>query len=118
MGNPYDGSPRRVARNGKNDGIVPIAPKTAGKVVKVNVVQDQLVKAGDLLVKIDPDEHALAVQQAEAALELAILCLLTPRLKRRLGRQKRGEGDQPRILSWTAFRVRLARCLARHDEAE
>ena len=51
--------------------IVPITPKVSGKVVKVNVVQDQFVKAGDLLVKIDPDEYELAVQRAEAALELA-----------------------------------------------
>lgn len=51
--------------------IVPITPKASGKVKAVPVVQDQLVKAGDLLVQIDPQEYELAVQRAEAALELA-----------------------------------------------
>ncbi len=51
--------------------IVPITPKVSGKVKAVKVFQDQFVKASDLLVKIDPDEYELAVQRAEAALELA-----------------------------------------------
>lgn len=51
--------------------VVPIAPKIAGKVIKVNVVQDQVVQAGDLLVQINPRDYELAVQQAEAALEQA-----------------------------------------------
>jgi multidrug resistance efflux pump len=51
--------------------VVPIAPKVSGKVVKVNVVQDQAVEAGALLVEIDPREYELAVAQAEADLEVA-----------------------------------------------
>ncbi|MEA3276532.1 MAG: HlyD family secretion protein [Pseudomonadota bacterium] len=51
--------------------IVPISPKVSGKVIEVNVVQDQLVKAGDLLVRIDPRDYELAVQKAEADLDLA-----------------------------------------------
>lgn len=51
--------------------VVPIAPKVSGKVVKVNVVQDQIVQGGDLLVQINPRDYELAVQQAEAALEQA-----------------------------------------------
>lgn len=51
--------------------IVPISPKVAGKVTQVNVVQDQVVKAGEVLVQIDRRDYELAVQGAEAALERA-----------------------------------------------
>jgi multidrug resistance efflux pump len=51
--------------------IVPISPKVSGKVKEVNVVKDQVVEAGHLLVKIDDREFQLAVQKAEADLEMA-----------------------------------------------
>ena len=51
--------------------VVPITPKVSGKVKKVYVVQDQEVKAGDELAKIDPRSYELAVQRAEAQLEIA-----------------------------------------------
>lgn len=51
--------------------IVAITPKVSGKVKEVNVVQDQVVDAGDVLVKLDPREYELAVQRAEAQLEIA-----------------------------------------------
>lgn len=51
--------------------VVAIAPKISGKVKKVEVVQDQLVEAGDVLAVIDPRTYELAVQRAEAELELA-----------------------------------------------
>lgn len=51
--------------------IVPISPKISGKVTQVEVVQDQIVKAGDLLVQIDRRDYELAVQKAEADLDLA-----------------------------------------------
>lgn len=51
--------------------VVPIAPKVSGKVKKVFVVQDQEVKAGDKLAKIDSRPYELAVERAEAQLEIA-----------------------------------------------
>lgn len=51
--------------------IVAITPRVSGKVKKVNVVQDQLVEAGDVLAKIDPRPYELTVQRAEARLEIA-----------------------------------------------
>ena len=51
--------------------IVPISPKISGKVKKVHVTRDQIVKAGDLLVEIDKRDYELAVRKAEAELELA-----------------------------------------------
>jgi multidrug resistance efflux pump len=51
--------------------IIPISPKVSGKVKKVNVVKDQVVEAGHLLVNIDEREFQLAVDKAEAELEMA-----------------------------------------------
>ena len=51
--------------------VVPITPKVSGKIETVNVVQHQLVEAGDLLAQIDPREYQLAVQRAESNLEIA-----------------------------------------------
>ncbi len=51
--------------------ITPIASKIYGKVASVLVDDNQAVKAGQLLVKIDPRDYQAAVDQARAALELA-----------------------------------------------
>lgn len=51
--------------------VVPITPKVSGKVKEVAVARDQVVKAGDLLAKIDPEKYELVVQRAQAALEIA-----------------------------------------------
>jgi len=51
--------------------VVPISPKVPGRVIKVHVHQDQVVKAGDLLAEIDPRDYELAVNKAEASLAQA-----------------------------------------------
>jgi multidrug resistance efflux pump len=51
--------------------VVPISPKVSGKVKKIAILHDEEVKAGDLLAKIDPEKYELAVQRAEANLEVA-----------------------------------------------
>lgn len=51
--------------------ITPIAAKVYGRVAEVLVKDNQSVKAGQLLVKIDPRDYQAALDQAEAALELA-----------------------------------------------
>jgi multidrug resistance efflux pump len=51
--------------------VVPITPKVSGKVKKVNVVKDQVVEAGHLLVEIDKQVFELAVEKAEADLAMA-----------------------------------------------
>ena len=51
--------------------IIPIAPKVSGIVTEVHVAQDERVEAGQLLAVIDPEPYEIAVQRAEAALELA-----------------------------------------------
>jgi len=51
--------------------VIPIVSQVSGRVIEVNVNQDQAVKPGDVLFKIDPADYELAVENAETALELA-----------------------------------------------
>jgi multidrug resistance efflux pump len=51
--------------------IVDIAPEVAGAVVEVAVRDNQRVKAGDKLFRVDPVRFELAAQRAEAALAQA-----------------------------------------------
>jgi membrane fusion protein (multidrug efflux system) len=51
--------------------VVPIAPRVAGAVLRVHVNDNQLVEKGDLLLEIDPADHAARVRQAEADLATA-----------------------------------------------
>jgi len=51
--------------------IVPIVPQVAGRVIEVNVGKDQEVQQGDVLLKIDPADYQLAVDNAKTNLELA-----------------------------------------------
>ncbi len=51
--------------------ITPIASKIYGRVSEVLVNDNQAVKAGQVLVKIDPADYDASVQQASAALALA-----------------------------------------------
>jgi len=51
--------------------VIPIVPQVSGRVVEVNVVKDQVVEPGDVLLKIDSSDYELAVEAADAALEIA-----------------------------------------------
>jgi multidrug resistance efflux pump len=48
--------------------VVRMAPEVAGRVIEVNVVDNQRVKGGDVLFRIDSQPFAIALQQAEAKL--------------------------------------------------
>ncbi len=48
--------------------VVRMAPEVAGRVIEVNVVDNQKAKAGDVLFRIDPQPFEIALQQAEAKL--------------------------------------------------
>lgn len=50
--------------------VVPVVSQVAGRVIDVNVDKDQAVKQGDVLLKIDPEDYQLAVDNAETELEL------------------------------------------------
>ncbi|HET8882215.1 MAG TPA: HlyD family secretion protein [Solimonas sp.] len=49
--------------------IVAIAPDVAGLVSEIAVRDNQFVRRGELLLRIDPERYRLAVAQAEAALQ-------------------------------------------------
>ncbi len=51
--------------------ITPVAAKISGRVAKILVHDNEQVKAGQLLVQIDPADYQAAVDQAKAALSLA-----------------------------------------------
>ena len=51
--------------------VVAIAPRVAGNVVAVHVVDNQFVRKGDPLLEIDPSQYTLAVQAAQQQLEQA-----------------------------------------------
>jgi membrane fusion protein (multidrug efflux system) len=52
--------------------IDPLSSRINGTVIRVNVEDNDRVKAGELLVEIDPRDYEVAVAQAKARLELAI----------------------------------------------
>ena len=51
--------------------IIPIAAKIYGDISEVQVLDNQTVKAGQVLVRIDPRDYQARVDQAKAALALA-----------------------------------------------
>lgn len=51
--------------------VIPIVPQVSGRVTEVLVKQNQIVQPGEVLFRIDPSDYELAVENAEAALELA-----------------------------------------------
>ncbi len=51
--------------------VVTISPKVGGYIKVLNVRDNQVVKAGDVLVEIDPADYAIKVAKAEAVLQAA-----------------------------------------------
>src|SRR5215467_10083664 len=51
--------------------VVRIRPEVSGKVIEVGVRDNQIVRAGDLLYRIDPTPFRIAVESAEAKLAAA-----------------------------------------------
>ncbi|WP_338465595.1 HlyD family secretion protein [Novosphingobium sp. ZN18A2] len=51
--------------------IVSVAGEVTGKIVSVNVTENQMVKKGDVLFTIDPDPYRVAINQADAQIAQA-----------------------------------------------
>ncbi|HEX7073425.1 MAG TPA: HlyD family secretion protein [Hyphomicrobiaceae bacterium] len=51
--------------------LIGIAPEVAGTVIDVGVVDNQRVKAGDVLFRIDPRRYEAALREAQAAVDRA-----------------------------------------------
>ena len=49
--------------------VVRVAPEVSGRVLEVGVTDNQKVKAGELLFRIDPEPYQIAVKQAEAKVD-------------------------------------------------
>ncbi|OWK29350.1 HlyD family secretion protein [Sphingomonas dokdonensis] len=51
--------------------VISISPDVSGRIVAVNVKENQRVKAGDVLFRIDPEPYRIALAQADADLAAA-----------------------------------------------
>jgi membrane fusion protein (multidrug efflux system) len=54
-----------------NGHLIQVSSRINGQVLKVEVKENQLVKAGDLIAELDPADYQVAVENAEAALASA-----------------------------------------------
>jgi membrane fusion protein (multidrug efflux system) len=71
--------------------IVQIAPEVAGRVIEVAVRDHAHVKAGDVLLRIDPEPYKLALAQEEAELDSARAAVETARATYHETRSELGE---------------------------
>jgi membrane fusion protein (multidrug efflux system) len=51
-----------------NGHLIQVSSRIAGQVLKVDVEENQVVKAGDTIAELDPKDFDVAVENAEAAL--------------------------------------------------
>ncbi|HEV2486147.1 MAG TPA: HlyD family secretion protein [Terracidiphilus sp.] len=54
-----------------NGHLIQVSSRIAGQVLKVDVQENQVVKAGDMIAELDPSDYQVAVENAEAALASA-----------------------------------------------
>ncbi len=54
-----------------NGHLIQVSARIAGQVIKVDVQENQVVKAGDPIAELDPSDYQVAVENAEAALASA-----------------------------------------------
>lgn len=75
--------------------VIAVAPDVGGEVVDVPVVDNQVVRKGEVLFTVDPARYRLAVQQARAALAAA----RAERTQRRAEAQRRATLDSTVVSS-------------------
>ena len=51
--------------------VLRVAPEVSGRVLEIGVIDNQKVKAGELLFRIDPEPYRIALKQAEANVDSA-----------------------------------------------
>ena len=54
-----------------NGHLIQVSARVSGQVMKVDVEENQIVKAGDPIIELDPRDYQVAVENAEAALASA-----------------------------------------------
>jgi membrane fusion protein (multidrug efflux system) len=52
--------------------VMPLSARISGHIQKVHVIEGQLVRAGDVLVTIDPEDYKIAAEQTQANLANAL----------------------------------------------
>jgi membrane fusion protein (multidrug efflux system) len=90
---------------------VAVAPQVSGLVVALHAADNQRVKAGDLLLEIDPRAYVVARDQAQASLQVAEAQLANAQINLDWARQ-----DYPARLS--AAQAALAAARANHFKAD
>ena len=83
---------------------ITVAPQVAGTVVALHVTDNQRVKAGDLLLEVDPRAYAVARDQAQGALQVAEAQLANARINLEWAKQ-----DYPAKLAATQASLAAAR---------
>lgn len=63
-----------------NGHLIQISARVSGQVLKVDVEENQFVKAGDNIVELDPSDYQVAVENAQAALASAQANALSARV--------------------------------------
>lgn len=104
--------------NAQVDGsIVPVLAKVGGYVRAVGVVENQTVKAGQLLVQLDDAEYAVRVQQAEAELNAAAYVAGAGGVAGQAEAQVRGAASQGEVVKAQIQAARAAQAKAAADLA-
>jgi multidrug resistance efflux pump len=95
--------------------VVTMAPEVAGRIVKLPVRDNQLVRKGDLLMVVDPTNYEIAVKLAEAALEQAEAVMTNARADstRRDRLMRAAVSDEER----ETFKTRWLSAEAQHQQA-
>lgn len=99
-------------RDGRvNAHIVRIAPEVSGSVVEVAVTEDQYVKQGEVLYRIDSASYALALAQAQARLAAA-----SATLRQKSADAKRRQGMEQLVPAEDIQRARQAVATAQAEQ--
>jgi len=97
--------------------ISAVAAKVAGNVIEVTVNDNQPVKAGDVLVRIDPRDFEARVAQAKAALDQAESQVRTAQLVVPWTGETTESGSQASDAQLAGARAEVERAQAAYDQA-
>ena len=110
------GLSHQTTDNAQVDGsIVPVLAKVGGFVKALNVVENQHVKAGDVLVQIDDAEYAVRVAQADAELAAALAAAGTKGVDGQAEAMIRSAQSQRQVVDAQILSARAAQAKAAAD---
>src|SRR5580700_3274586 len=109
---------RETTDDAQVDGhITPVASKVYGRVAQVLVDDNEPVKAGQVLVKIDPRDYQASVDQAKAALALAVSDAQSAGVDVPRTRESVASGTSSADAQLAAAQADLARSLVTYEQA-